>query len=288
MWGAAFIGVAAAVICYLAVALKNKLGYDDSLDAFGVHGVGGFVGAVLTGVFCSALVQSASADGVLTYSAHRARLEAITKDDGKMIKDATAEKDAAEKAAKDKEAAMESEIKTLTDAKDAAEKAFNEAPVGKRADQAKALTEAKDRLKEKTDELAKAQDEAGLKADALKKLEDDKALLEPLVAKQDADGKSGLSQLFIQLKAAVFSVVFAFVLSLGLVALTQAVTLGGFRTAEASESEGWTGPSTGRSGSTSRARPSRRRSSRPSRGRRGCRAATGGSRCSWPGPTRPS
>ena len=40
------IGLAAAALCYLAVALKNRLGYDDSLDAFGVHGVGGFVGAV--------------------------------------------------------------------------------------------------------------------------------------------------------------------------------------------------------------------------------------------------
>ena len=71
--GAVCIGLAAAVLCYLAVALKNKLGYDDSLDAFGIHGVGGFVGAVLTGVFCSALVQSASADGLLAFKEHRSR-----------------------------------------------------------------------------------------------------------------------------------------------------------------------------------------------------------------------
>jgi len=49
--GAIVIGVAAGLICYGAVLLKGKLGYDDSLDAFGVHGVGGFLGAVLTGVF---------------------------------------------------------------------------------------------------------------------------------------------------------------------------------------------------------------------------------------------
>ena len=46
------IGVAAGVICFWsATALKHMLGYDDSLDAFGVHGVGGMVGALLTGVF---------------------------------------------------------------------------------------------------------------------------------------------------------------------------------------------------------------------------------------------
>jgi len=53
--GALAIGIAAGLICYLAVVkLKNTLGYDDSLDAFGVHGVGGFVGAILTGVFVDA------------------------------------------------------------------------------------------------------------------------------------------------------------------------------------------------------------------------------------------
>lgn len=45
--GALALGVIAAVICYLAILLKNKLGYDDSLDAFGIHGVGGIVGSLL-------------------------------------------------------------------------------------------------------------------------------------------------------------------------------------------------------------------------------------------------
>ena len=58
---ALIIGFVAGLVCYLAVAvLKSKLGYDDSLDAFGVHGVGGTVGAVLTGVFASAAVQKGS------------------------------------------------------------------------------------------------------------------------------------------------------------------------------------------------------------------------------------
>lgn len=47
------VGSIASFICYQAVMLKNKLGYDDSLDAFGVHGVGGIVGAILTGVYAS-------------------------------------------------------------------------------------------------------------------------------------------------------------------------------------------------------------------------------------------
>jgi ammonium transporter, Amt family len=52
--GALIIGIAAGVACaWAASSLKRTLGYDDSLDAFGVHGVGGFVGAILTGVFIS-------------------------------------------------------------------------------------------------------------------------------------------------------------------------------------------------------------------------------------------
>jgi len=52
--GALIIGLSAGVICFFcATSLKRRLGYDDSLDAFGVHGVGGIVGALLTGVFAA-------------------------------------------------------------------------------------------------------------------------------------------------------------------------------------------------------------------------------------------
>jgi Amt family ammonium transporter len=52
--GAIVIGLSAGVICFFcATSLKRKLGYDDSLDAFGVHGIGGIVGALLTGVFAA-------------------------------------------------------------------------------------------------------------------------------------------------------------------------------------------------------------------------------------------
>jgi Amt family ammonium transporter len=45
------LGVIASTICYMAIMTKNKLGYDDSLDAFGIHGVGGIVGALLLSFF---------------------------------------------------------------------------------------------------------------------------------------------------------------------------------------------------------------------------------------------
>jgi Amt family ammonium transporter len=52
--GALVIGLSAGVICFFcATSLKRKLGYDDSLDAFGVHGIGGIVGALLTGIFAA-------------------------------------------------------------------------------------------------------------------------------------------------------------------------------------------------------------------------------------------
>jgi Amt family ammonium transporter len=62
---AVIIGLAAGIICFLAVAvIKPKLGYDDSLDAFGVHGIGGTWGAIATGLFASKAVNPAGADGL--------------------------------------------------------------------------------------------------------------------------------------------------------------------------------------------------------------------------------
>jgi Amt family ammonium transporter len=55
------IGLVAGIVCYVAVCLKPWCRYDDSLDAFGVHGVGGFLGALLTGVFANALLFKSGA-----------------------------------------------------------------------------------------------------------------------------------------------------------------------------------------------------------------------------------
>ena len=65
--GAIAIGLASGVVCYFAsTSLKRKLGYDDSLDVFGVHGVGGIVGAILTGVFSSATFGGSGIDGTIS------------------------------------------------------------------------------------------------------------------------------------------------------------------------------------------------------------------------------
>jgi Amt family ammonium transporter len=60
---ALLIGFLAGLVCYLMVAkVKQKLGYDDSLDAFGVHGCGGTLGAILTGVFATSVVNDTFKD----------------------------------------------------------------------------------------------------------------------------------------------------------------------------------------------------------------------------------
>ena len=62
---AILIGISVGIVCFIAVViLKNILGYDDSLDAFGVHGVGGTVGALATGLFASKAINPAGADGL--------------------------------------------------------------------------------------------------------------------------------------------------------------------------------------------------------------------------------
>ncbi|WP_368293907.1 ammonium transporter [Dehalobacter sp. TBBPA1] len=59
------IGLVAGGLCYFAVAiLKDKLGYDDALDAFGIHGIGGTWGALATGIFCTTAVNPLGKDGL--------------------------------------------------------------------------------------------------------------------------------------------------------------------------------------------------------------------------------
>jgi len=59
------IGLLAGVVCYSAVLFKEKLHYDDSLDAWGIHGVGGMLGALLVGVFAEKALNPAGADGLI-------------------------------------------------------------------------------------------------------------------------------------------------------------------------------------------------------------------------------
>ncbi len=62
---AILIGLITATCCFFAVSLRAKLQFDDSLDTFPVHGVGGTVGAILTGIFATKTVNSAGADGLM-------------------------------------------------------------------------------------------------------------------------------------------------------------------------------------------------------------------------------
>lgn len=62
---ACLIGVIAGVVCFYAVALKNRLGWDDALDVWGVHGVGGFIGIILSGIFATTAFNPAGVDGLL-------------------------------------------------------------------------------------------------------------------------------------------------------------------------------------------------------------------------------
>jgi Amt family ammonium transporter len=70
--GALFIGLAAGIVCYIsAVHLKKLFGYDDSLDAWGVHGVGGALGAILTGVFANSAINSAGKGWLFDGNGHQ-------------------------------------------------------------------------------------------------------------------------------------------------------------------------------------------------------------------------
>jgi Amt family ammonium transporter len=67
--GAIAIGIAAGLVCYAAVTLKARFSYDDTLDAFGVHGVGGALGTIMLGVFATKAWNSGGADGLLAGNA---------------------------------------------------------------------------------------------------------------------------------------------------------------------------------------------------------------------------
>ncbi|MCW2314570.1 Amt family ammonium transporter [Rhodoblastus acidophilus] len=81
-WHGAVIGVAAGIICFWAsTVLKMRLRYDDSLDVFGVHGVGGFLGTLLAGVFATASISAADGQpgisGLIEGNAHQLAVQGI-------------------------------------------------------------------------------------------------------------------------------------------------------------------------------------------------------------------
>lgn len=191
-WGGAIIGLFSGVICFAAIHLKTIFGYDDSLDAFGVHGVGGFVGALLTGIFCYASVQSASADGTLGYLWTKNRPNSITAEQTKL------------------KAQNEVLEKQLAEAK--------------KADDKKAVAIAQYQLDSNANTLKALETELEQVNDKLKEYEEKK--------------RGPLTQFWIQVKASLFSVLFAGILSVGLVALVHVVTGKNFTTSLEHEQEG--------------------------------------------------
>jgi ammonium transporter, Amt family len=75
--GAIAIGAVAGVMCYLAVRMKSRLGYDDALDVVGVHGIGGIWGALATGIFASVAVNSTGANGLLYGNPRQLFIQAV-------------------------------------------------------------------------------------------------------------------------------------------------------------------------------------------------------------------
>jgi len=72
------IGVIVSVVCYLAVMFKNRMGIDDALDVWGVHGVGGVIGCISTGIFASKFWNPGGADGLLHGGTHFFLMETMS------------------------------------------------------------------------------------------------------------------------------------------------------------------------------------------------------------------
>jgi Amt family ammonium transporter len=73
---ALFIGIVAGLLCYVALNAKTKYGYDDSLDAFGVHGVGGTIGTLMAGLFASVAINAAGTNGLFYGNAKQLLIQA--------------------------------------------------------------------------------------------------------------------------------------------------------------------------------------------------------------------
>jgi ammonium transporter, Amt family len=76
-FSAIVIGGFAGILCYFAVVWKGRMGYDDSLDVVGIHGVGGVFGILATGLFASKAINSAGADGLFFGNAAQFGIQAI-------------------------------------------------------------------------------------------------------------------------------------------------------------------------------------------------------------------
>lgn len=74
-WAAAVIGVGASLACYAAIEFRKKVKWDDALDVWGVHGVGGILGIILTGIFAESAVNHVS--GLIQGNVHQFLIELL-------------------------------------------------------------------------------------------------------------------------------------------------------------------------------------------------------------------
>ncbi|MEZ4909026.1 MAG: ammonium transporter [Saprospiraceae bacterium] len=65
LWASPIVGIVAGMMCYYAVQFKNKMKWDDALDVWGVHGIGGVLGTILLGIFASKMINTSGADGLI-------------------------------------------------------------------------------------------------------------------------------------------------------------------------------------------------------------------------------
>jgi Amt family ammonium transporter len=220
MWGGAAIGALAGIICYGSVQVKAMLGYDDSLDAFGVHGVGGFFGAILTGVFCYAAIQGASQDGFFAHRGYQKNIDKLT---------------AEVKSLKEEIPTIE---KTEPELKKKADEAAAKADAAKDPKEKETLTKAADEAKLVFEEVAKTVERRKTRIADIEKEDGEIAKYKAKIEAAKKDEKGPMTQTIIQIKASIFSAVFAFVGSLILAVLVQAVTLGNFTTSPKEEGDG--------------------------------------------------
>jgi len=75
---ALLIGLFAGALCYTALNVKGKLGYDDSLDAFGVHGIGGIIGTLGAGFLAQKIINPSGADGLIFGNAHQLFVQVVS------------------------------------------------------------------------------------------------------------------------------------------------------------------------------------------------------------------
>gem|GEM_PF-29565 len=285
VWGGVVIGLIAGVVCYFSVYLKSILGYDDSLDAFGVHGVGGFLGAVLTGFLCYSAVNLANTDGYVAINGLKARPLAIESEAKNMVKslpDLTKKITEADKALADLEAKpvtdpedkkkdydgkvndaksdiaranamyrltltkirtavgkgdLAADMKSMADTLPPLEKAVKDAEAAVAAEEKKFVGKKPEEVETGMKEVKAALASAQATFDGEKKYSDDLAAdisdddtdlgkAKAVVRKLETDKRDGMTQPWIQLKAACFSAAFAFVMSLILFVAVQAMTLG--------------------------------------------------------------